>query len=80
MLIFREIANIVLIAGTLCVVWELLMAAKTLTTPPQENTQNILNAVKRLHQLVDKKLSDSSYVSEVRNTSEAGDNSGQEIQ
>ena len=80
MLIFRTIADMVLIAGTLLVVWELLTAAKILTTPPQENAQNILNAVKRLHQLVDKKLSQLSEDSGARNASEVDDDSSHEVQ
>ena len=76
MLIFRMIADIVLIAGTLLVVWELLMAAKTLTTPPRENTQNILKAIERLYQLTNKM---SSQLSEVY-PGESDDDSSHEMQ
>ena len=56
MLIFKEIADIVLIAGTLCVVWQLVMAAKIIAAPPLEDAQSVVAAVNGLQVLV-KKLS-----------------------
>ena len=54
MLIFNEIADIVLISGTLLVVWELVKAAKIVSAPPQDEARSVLVAVKRLHALIEK--------------------------
>lgn len=62
------------------VVWELLMAAKTLNTPPHESTEKIVNAVKGLHQLMEKMISELSEVSGVRKPREADDDSSHEMQ
>ena len=56
MLIFNEIADIVLISGTLWVVWELVAAAKIVASPPLDEAQNVVASVKALQVLV-KRLS-----------------------
>jgi len=45
-MIVRQIINIVLIGGTLLVIWELARAARVMATPPFKDAQNILASIR----------------------------------
>ncbi len=45
-MIVRQIINIMLIGGTLWVMWELARAAKVMATPPFKDAQNILAGIR----------------------------------
>ena len=62
MVMFNKIADILMIAGMLWVVWELVVAAKVVATPPGDDAQKIVAAVKGLQLVIERMSAQMSRV------------------